>query len=593
MIRGVAGRWRLSVSVSLFGWFFLMESALLPMLDAADQQAGNSVESFVLWKEGRCEVADATRLREAFKAYLAQPSIPEAAARDRITKLQEAARILGPAIPSSSDLGKAYAILQKLAAEPLDQGVCSELVRTIRKASDVLVRKRNPSATSNEAALRSQQEILSWNIAVGRKYSDLVNNPLVPSKGKGKNSPPTGDEQRLSEVMSQIRQMELGGEVTELQVRLELQDLALRFLTRGDYAESILAVRFYRGIFAERDGVLRLDPEAKLQIAAADSAPDLGVIETHATQTLANIKEQLSKTTSFLQSRALVTASTSLAAAFAQGARTLEVRSYTEASKGTILLQIRSESKLNEMMANKDYASALGMLSTLEGQSTDFSGQDCRSAIESGKSLSAIHLAAARKAGLEGKDEETLRELKQATDFWPKNPEIALLVCEFQGNARLQQATIQEFDFLYAAHKVQEIARAKDRFELALSSLPTRHSEFLGALEEGREINEGIQKAHQLKDFGSPVAAWELVEMLCHRFPEQENLRGLRAGMLSGVEPLADGLGKARDLEDSQPAAALARYLILQKLYPQSELASKGVGRLSVQLLEPPATVAP
>lgn len=558
-------------------------------LHATDSSNGNAGDGLVIWKEGHCEVVDADRLQKAFEDYLAQPAVPESEARSRSGKLQEAITLLGPGIPTPDDLGKAYRLVQQLAGDPLDQGRCGELLNAIRKISEVLTRQKTPPA--NEAALRRQQEILSWNIVVGKKYEELVNTPSLRSHGKTspKPSPANADEQRLSEVMSEIRRMELGGEVTELQVRLELQDIALRLLTRGDYLESILAVRFYRGLFDDRKVPLRLDPEAKLQISAADSTPNLGILETIATQTLGNITRKLADTTALIQCGSLVDASKDLTAAFAQGSRTVEVRSYPGEAKEKILLQIRAERKLNEFMDNKDYESAQEALTTIEGQATDFQGKDYRSAIESGKSLSAIHLAAARKGGLEGKNDEMLKELKQATDFWPKNPGILSVVSEFQGSASIQRAVIEEYDVLYAAHKVKEIARGKERFEAALASLPTRHSEFVGALAEGQAIDEGMKRARELRDFGSPVSAWELTEILCRRYPEQDDPKRLRATLRSGIEPLADGVGEASSLEGAQPASALARYLRLQRLYPRSELVSEGVARLSRRLLIPPS----
>jgi hypothetical protein len=557
---------------------------LIAPLEAADPQLSNPVEGLVFWHEGRCEVVDEKRLKDAFEIYLSQPSLPEKIAQARIEKLEETSKILGPGIPGPANLGKAYLLIQQLAGDPIDQGTCAELLGALRRISDVFTRKAN--TPSNEAALRRQQEILSWNIAVGKKYSDIVSAPSLRKKNKPGGAESNAEEQKLSEVMAEIRKMELGGEVTELQVRLELQDLALRFLIRGDYAESILAVRFYRGLFSDRDGVLRLDPEQNLQISSSGSSPNLGVIENLATLAIANIKDGLASTTSLLQSHALVASSTSLAAAFAQGARTLEVRSYPESAKKEILLQILGEDKLKDLMLSKDYEAAAVALTALEAGSKDFQGKNIRGIIESGKSLSAIHLAAARKAWLEGKDEEMFRELKQATDTWPKNPKISPLVTEFQENTRNQNATIQEFDLLYASHNVLEIARGKDRFEAALASLPARHSEFLGALQEGKALLDGREKAHQLKDFGSPVGAWELAETLRRRYPGQTDLKELSREMCSGLETLVNGLEKASLLEEGQPASALAHYLLLQKVYPQSEFASEGVARLSRRVIE-------
>jgi hypothetical protein len=567
----------------------LLSIVFSPPLDASNPMKGNGGDVLVVWKEGRYEVVDANHLQEAFEAYLAEVPIPAAGAQARIQKLREISRTLGQGIPVPSDLRVAYSMLQQLSQDPLDQGACGELLMIIRRISEVFSRQNN--APPNETALRRQQEILSWNIAVGKKYDDLVKAPSLQVKGKqNQKATPSADEQRLSEVTAGIRQMELGGEVTELQVRLELQDLALKLLTRGDYAESILAVRFYRGLFSDREATLRLDPEEKLQLAPSGTSPNLGVIERLAAEADANITKGLADSTALLQGGALVGASKCLSAVFAQGSRTLQVRSFPEDAKEKILLEIRGERKLKQLMEAKDYESALQVLTTLEGQTVDFQGRDYRVAMESGKSVSNIHLAAARKAGLEGNVGEMLDELKKATDCWPKNPGIAPVVADFQGNATIQQAVIEEFDLLYAAHKIKEIAGGKNRFEAALSGLPTRHDEFVASVEEWKAISENSERARELRDFGSLAGAWELAETLCRRYPDQEAPKELRAAMRPGVESLADGLEQATSMERSQPASSLALYLRLQRLYPQSEFASGGVSRMTQQLLKSPGS---
>jgi hypothetical protein len=552
-------------------------------VEAVDPVAG---EGLILWKEGRCDVVDPAMLGAAVDAYLCTAGLPAEVARARIAKLQETASILGPGVPTPESMGRAYILLQALAADPLDEGRCAELMTAITRISKVFSRQKSPPAS--EAALNRQREILSWNIAVEKKYAEMVNAPSFSSKPKqnSKPAPPSADEQRLSEVMNEIRRMELGGEVSELQVRLELQDLAVRFLTRGDYAESILAVRFYRGLFADRNPALRLDPQEKLRISPPDSSPTLGTVETLATEMLGNIRQGLSGTLVLLQSQSLVGASRSLTGAFALGSRTLEVRSFPTEVREKILLQMRGERTLQELLARKDYDAANQELAKLEQQSSDFNAKDYRVTIETGKSLSAVHLAGARKAGSAGDYDAMIRELKLSTDCWPRNPEIAPVVDEFQKSARIQQAVIEEFDLLYRSRKVREILKGRDRFEFALASMPSRHAELMGAIEEARAIKEGAERARELHDFGSTVAAWELSERLFRRYPGQEELKDLRAAMRPDVEALAEGLENAGQLEQSQPASSLARYLLLKRSYPQSELVSEGITRQSRRLLE-------
>jgi hypothetical protein len=81
------------------------------------------------------------------------------------------------------------------------------------------------------------------------------------------------------------------------------------------------------------------------------------------------------------------------------------------------------------------------------------------------------------------------------------------------------------------------------------------------------------------------VGGWEVAEEVARRYPGQQELENLRKELLPGVEPLSKGIHEALGLEGKAPASALARYLSLQRSYPQSMFAAEGVTRVSAQLL--------
>jgi len=554
----------------------------------AESSAGIAGDGLILWREGECQVVDAATLQSAFLSYLAAPPISTEAASARKALLRKTSSVLGSEIATPAELGKAYLLLQQLAADPLDGKRCRDLLRAIVKASSVLSREQNPAST--EAALRRRKEILSWNVMIEKKRSDELLADAGPAR-KGRpaqpaTNAPTTAYQQLKEVENELRMMELGGDVGELQVRLELQDLALRFLERGDYQEAILAVRFYRGLFGERNPRLRLGPEAMEEIQAEGSVPMLGEIERLATQALAGVAQSLSDCTTLLQANSTVEAAKRLSAAFAQAGRTVDVLAYPGESKERILKQEEGEKKAAEFIEKKDFDAALAALARIEKDSSDFDGKGMHASIESSKSIATLHLAAAKQAGEVGKSDLMMAELKQSADLWPGNPELVRLIAEHQGNARMQVDCAMEFDRLMDARKDEEIEKERGRFAAAFAQLPARQAQLAQVLERIRKVREGKQRAEQLRDFGMLVAAWELSDSLCAKYPEQKELGGFRSKMLPGVEGLAEGLAKARSLESKQPASALALYLQLKECYSQSSRAEEGIGRVSKALLE-------
>ena len=566
------------------GWIGWL--VFLPLM-AADDPKSVDMEGLLHWHAGTCEVFDQSALQQEFEAYLAATPVSKAAAEQRSLLMHDCSRQLGPGVASPQYLGKAYQILQQLAADPLDQNRCRNLLRAVMKASSVLSGQKNPGAS--EAMLLRQKEILSWNVRIEQKQQQLRRESAGPKIIKSTSVPvstPSKEALQLAEIENELGRIGLGSEVSELQVRLELQELALHFLEQGDYNESILAVRFYRGLFADWNPSFRLGQEAMLEIAPEGGKPTLSDLEFLAAQSQQAISDLLSSSTTLLDGHRTIEASRHLMAAFARGGRTLEVISYPESSRGRILHFLQLQRHLDQLMSEKDCDAALAVVMEMQSQASDFDGTSYRASIQASKSISSIHLAAARRAGQEENMTEMLKEMKLAEESWPKNPDFPALVNEFAGSAELKRSSVDEFDRLYAAHRIHEIEQQRFRLQPAFDDLPARSAQLKEALDEAAKIRDGMESARQLLDLGNRVGAWELAQNLRVRYPDQENLLAFHQEMLSGVEPLAEGLAKAVRIEQSSPGVALGLYLNLQHRYPQSTFANEGVTRVSLLLLK-------
>jgi hypothetical protein len=576
----------LQVSAALVCFLCAIGMSLSAPLESSP---GLAAEGLILWREGQCEVVDEANLKTSFLVYLGKPSIAAEAAATRKNLFSLASSQLGPGIAAPADLGKAYLILQQLAADPLDERRCRDLLRTVVKASSVIASQQNPAST--EAALRRKKEILSWNVRIEKKRgNELLSESGPPRKIRQptEQSPVASSPaaQQLQEVEHELSMMELGGEVGELQVKLEMQDLALRFLEQGDYQEAILAIRFYRGLFGEINPRMRLGSDAMSKIFPEGSEPMLGEIERLANQALASVAQSLSETTALLRANATVAASKRLVAAYAQGGRTINVLAYPSDSKIRILKQVEGEQQVRELIDKKDFDAALSKLAQIENDSSDFEGGKLHAVIESAKSLASVHLTAARQAGYEGKTDLMLAELKQSADLWPDNPELKKTIEETQAKALLQSECIGEFDRLLANQDDQEIEKEKGRFAEAFTGLPWRQAELAGVLQRFREVRQAKERARSLREFGSLVASWELANSLCAKYPEKKDLESFRLNMAHGIEELVKGLEEARALEERHPASALARYLVMRDRFPQSSSVNAGVERVSNVLMD-------
>lgn len=546
----------------------------------------NGGREWLVWHAGKSEIVDPEALQEGFNAYLATPSILSSAAQARMKLLHQCESQLGPGVAMPVDLGKAFVSLQQLASDPLDHGRCRTLLRAVVNASSTLSGEKNPPVS--QAALLRQKEILTWNLRIEqkqqqRRLEDL--GPMTPRQIAPQPSPASKVAQQLTTLEQEIARISLGGEVSDLQVRLELQELALRSLTQGDYEEAILAVRFYRGLFGDWDPPLRLGHDAMSEIAPEDGKPTLGTIEFLSSQALQGINENLSSCTILLEGNHTINASDQLMAALARGSRTLEVLSFSESSKQKIQHLAQLQRGLEKSLADKEYDESLSLLTQVRAMSSDFDDTKYHAGIQAAKSLSSAHLVSARTAAQEGRAGDVMKELMLAEENWPKNPGIAVLVKEFAGSVGLKNSSVEEFDALYSAQKTDDIARQRLRFQELLADQPVRKAQLMAALDEYSKVRNGMERAIQLRDLGNKVSSWELADFLSLKYPHRKELAALRENMLPGVEDLAAGLSKAGSLENRQPASSLSLYLQLQKRFPQSSQATNGVNRVTSLLM--------
>lgn len=557
-----------------------------PCFAAGDFPSAGEGAEWLAWHAGTAVVIDQDALREGYHAYLASPSLAASQSQARIKLLHQCASQLGPGVAIKGDFEKAIALLRQLDSDPLDNGRCRSLLSTVTNAASSLSGSKKPDAT--QAALLRKREILSYNLRLELKeQQQRLEASGLPSSKRSRlhPSPPSKAAQQLSALDEEIAKINLGGDVSKLQARLELQELAHRFLRQGDYDEAILAVRFYRGLFGEWDSPLRLSRDAMEEMVPSDVTPTVGTIESLSSQALQEINENLSRSTILLEGNYPIAASDELLKAVTRGSRTTEVLSFPQKSKQKIQRVLQLLRGLEKSLADKDYDEASGFLPAIGEVASDFDTPRYDAEIQAAESLSTAHLVSARSAAREGRIGDVMKELRIAEESWPKNPGIAPLVKEFAGSMRLKNSSVEEFDALYAARRMDEIAKQRPRFEAILSDQPVRHAQLREVLEDYDTIHDGTERVMQLRDLGLRVCSWELADFLHTKYPGRGELTALSESMLPGVEELASGLKQAAILEKKQPSSALAHYLMLQQRFPLSWQAKAGINRIAFLLL--------
>ena len=229
----------------------------------------------------------------------------------------------------------------------------------------------------------------------------------------------------------------------------------------------------------------------------------------------------------------------------------------------------------------KDYGLAEKLVKDSSETAKDFDESKPMAAIETARTVSAMHLAKARNAAVSG-DKATLEaELKEATEIWPRNPALADVSGLIFSQADVQQKALIDLDQLISQRNYRQIYDDKMRFIAASAMYPDRQEQLKKVLEQMQVIEGSIIQANEIAKRGDYAGAWETVEKVFKKFPDDSKLNQLRATLTTQAADFVRTLRTAEQLEQKeQIGSSLAWFLKAQHIYPASDFARDGINRL-------------
>jgi hypothetical protein len=154
-----------------------------------------------------------------------------------------------------------------------------------------------------------------------------------------------------------------------------------------------------------------------------------------------------------------------------------------------------------------------------------------------------------------------------------------------QGDAQAQ--AINELDQLIAQKNFRRIADEAGRF-LAATHLASaeKKNQLKTILEDFRSIEASLMGAKEMDRQGNPAGAWETVERVAQKFPDDLQLAQARALYTTRAADFVRTIQNAQQQEKKgQEASSLALFLKAQKIYPKSDLAEESIQRLKASLI--------
>ena len=187
----------------------------------------------------------------------------------------------GKVTPRSID--EAFRLLAQASQYREDANLCDSIANQVYSAW--LARKSNDRLNAASKALEDEGKRLEWNArltaegtkleggASGKSKDGAVNEQVQQQQQLGREMQMQPILTRLAEVTALTRANQLKREVAELQVKIEFQSLIVQHFLQRRFQHALIGTRFYRSIFADGDGQLRVGEDANNLFAKTSGLP--------------------------------------------------------------------------------------------------------------------------------------------------------------------------------------------------------------------------------------------------------------------------------------------------------------------------------
>lgn len=548
----------------------------------------------VLTWDGKSWNVNNNRIFQArFEKYLNAPAETEEESAQYRKIISTILDKLSPRLVSATTVDEAFRLLPKASNFDIDANLCDALADAIYSAWQAQ-NQQNRLAAANEA-LEQERKIHEWNAQVSvetmRTQAPPTNKEAARQWQKEqqlkrdlRTQPYTT---RLAEVMAMIKANQAKKELSSVASKIEFQALLIQFFLQRRFQHVVMGTRFYRAVFPDGDTKLSVGKDTKdLFAKTTGGPPTVGTLDSIANEAMRDAREGVQAYEYLLEKNELESATKRLAEAFVIGEYLPELRTLPREKKRPALEFVQKSNQLISAIDVKDYALAEKLVHRLQEIAHDFDASKPMAAIETARTVSAMHLAKAKNAAVSG-DKETLEaELKAATEIWPRNPALSEVSGLIFSQADVQQKALVDLDQLLSQHNYRQIFEDKIRFIAATALYPERQDQLRKVLDDMQVIEGAIIRSTEIARSGNYPGAWESVEKVFKQFPEDTKLNQVRASLTTEAADFVRTLRTAQQMEEKdQIGSSLAWYLKARSIYPQSEFAREGIERLVKEVL--------
>ncbi len=549
--------------------------------------------SEVLTWNGRSWNINNNRLFQArFEKYLNAPEATTAEDRNYQAIITEILKRLAPGNATTENIDVAFRLLPRGSGYDIDARLCDALADAVYSAW--LAQRAQGRLVAARSSLEQERRGFQWDAT----NAGAGNTQRSTSSKQGGNTSSLNERsamivqdrmKRVAELEAQLKINSAKRELSEIQAKVEFQALIVQFFLQRRFQHVLMGTRFYRAVFSDGDTKLNVGEETRdLFAKSTGMPPTVSTLDSLANEAIRDVREGVKAYEFLLQNDELESATKRLAEAFTAGEYLAEIRTLPRAKKRQSLGFAQKSNQLISALEVKDFTLAEGLVKELAVIAKDFDNSKPMALIEGTKTTASFRLAQARNAALRG-DRKTLEtELTEATKLWPRNPALAELSRTIFNQGDIHQQALLDFDQLLGQKNFRQIFENSPRFIAAMSIYPDKQPQLKQVLSDMQTIEAAIMRAEEMQRQNNHAGAWESVEKVADKFPNDSKLNLARADLTTQAADFVRTIRGAQDLEKKeQIGSSLAWYLKAQKLYPASEFATSGVDRLTKKILPP------
>ncbi|HEY8899795.1 MAG TPA: hypothetical protein VIM61_05240 [Chthoniobacterales bacterium] len=550
----------------------------------------------VSWDGKTWNVSNNRVFQARFEKYLNAPEEDDAEAQAYDALLKQITDLLRPSNVNPRTLDQAFSLLPKASAYKRDAGICDAISNQVFSVWQSQQDRARMQAATN--ALQDERNRLNRSKVVtletttfrtgGRSKADTSKDSVaVRADNERLNAEIQPYDLRLVEVETLIKATQAKRALKELQTKIEFQSLIVQLFLQRRFQHVLIATRFYRNVFNDGDDEVRVKGGAKdLFNKSTGMPPTVGTVDTMAGEIIRDVTEGVDAYRFLIERDELDSATKRLSESFLIGEYLPPIRTLPRETKRRSLSYAQKANQLVNAIEVKDYTLAEKRVNEMEAMAKDFDSSKPMAAIQTAKTIAAMHIAKAQNAAVAG-DQTTLEtELKAATEIWPRNPQLADVAGMIFSHGNVQNKALVDLDQLISQKNYRQIFDDRERFSAAVAFDPARQQQLRQVLTDMGEIEKAIVRSQEIEKRGDFAGAWESAEQAFASYPSDPKLNQIRADLTTKAADFVGALRRAQDLERrGQTGSSLAWFLRAQQDYPNSDFARQGIERLTRQIL--------